>query len=43
MTLFRGGHSFTLLDKDTKIIEIKNGPYYGPTHDTTLINLESTK
>ena len=43
MTLFRGGHSFTVLDKDTKIIEIKNGPYYGPTHDTTLINLESTK
>jgi mannose-6-phosphate isomerase-like protein (cupin superfamily) len=38
MTLYRGGHAFTVLDKDTKIIEIKNGPYYGPAHDTKSIN-----
>ena len=28
--LFHGGHSFEPLTKNTKIFEIKNGPYMGP-------------
>ena len=31
--LFEGGHSFKPLLKDTKIFEIKNGPYNGPTKE----------
>jgi mannose-6-phosphate isomerase-like protein (cupin superfamily) len=38
MTLYRGGHAFTVQDENTKIIEIKNGPYYGPEHDAKSIN-----
>lgn len=34
MTLFRGGHAFTVLTDDTVIFEIKNGPYYGPEIDS---------
>ena len=35
MVLYRGGHDLTVLDDDTVIFEIKNGPYYGPEHDAT--------
>jgi len=38
MTLYQGGHAFTVQDHNTKIIEIKNGPYYGPEHDAKSIN-----
>lgn len=38
MTLYQGGHAFTVQDDNTKIIEIKNGPYYGPEHDAKSIN-----
>ena len=31
--LFRGGHSFKKLKKNTIIYEIKNGPYYGNKRD----------
>ena len=31
--LFRGGHSFKKLKKNTIIYEIKNGPYYGNKKD----------
>jgi cupin fold WbuC family metalloprotein len=37
MTLFRGGHTFTVLTDDTVIFEIKNGPYYGPEIDSEAI------
>lgn len=37
MTLFRGGHTFTVLSDDTVIFEIKNGPYYGPEIDSEAI------
>jgi cupin fold WbuC family metalloprotein len=37
MTLFRGGHTFTVLTDDTVIYEIKNGPYYGPEIDSEAI------
>jgi cupin fold WbuC family metalloprotein len=37
MVLYRGGHSFTVLDPNTKLIEIKNGPYYGSEHDAKQI------
>ena len=38
MVLYRGGHSFTVLDNNTKLIEIKNGPYYGSEHDAKHID-----
>ena len=38
MVLYRGGHSFTVLDDNTKLIEIKNGPYYGSEHDAKQID-----
>lgn len=38
MTLYQGGHAFTVQDENTKIIEIKNGPYYGREHDAKSIN-----
>ena len=31
--LFNGGHSFKSLSKNTKIFEIKNGPYLGPNKE----------
>ena len=37
MVLYRGGHSFTVLDDNTKLIEIKNGPYYGSEYDAKQI------
>ena len=37
MVLCRGGHSFTVLDDNTKLIEIKNGPYYGSEYDAKQI------
>ena len=38
MVLYRVGHSFTVLDDNTKLIEIKNGPYYGSEHDAKQID-----
>jgi len=38
ITLYQGGHAFTVQDENTKIIEIKNGPYYGREHDAKSIN-----
>jgi len=37
MTLFRGGHTFTVLTDNTVIFEIKNGPYYGQQTDMKQI------
>ena len=35
--LFRGGHSFKALKKNTIMYEIKNGPYYGKKKDHKII------
>lgn len=37
LVLFRGGHGFKNLSKDTIFYEIKNGPYYGKDKDTAEI------
>lgn len=37
LVLFRGGHSFKKLKKDTIIYEIKNGPYFGSKKDQSKI------
>ena len=33
IVLFRGGHSLQVLEKNTVMYEIKNGPYFGKTND----------
>ena len=37
MVLLRGGHGYEILEDDTKVIEIKNGPYPGPERDRERI------
>jgi len=37
--LLYGGHGFNIL-KDSKILEIKQGPYYGPEDDKERFNTE---
>jgi hypothetical protein len=36
LILMNGGHDYTILDDDTRIIEIKNGPFLGRDIDKTL-------
>jgi hypothetical protein len=31
-----GGHDYTILEDDTRILEIKNGPFLGREIDKTL-------
>ena len=33
LILLNGGHSYTILEDNTMVLEIKNGPYPGPTVD----------
>ena len=35
--VFRGGHSFEVLEEDTILYEFKTGPYYGVEKDKTYI------
>jgi cupin fold WbuC family metalloprotein len=35
--VYRAGHSFEVLDDETILYEIKNGPYYGVDKDKTMI------
>jgi mannose-6-phosphate isomerase-like protein (cupin superfamily) len=35
--VFRGGHSFDVLEDDTILYEVKTGPYYGVERDKTII------
>lgn len=35
--VFRGGHSFIVLEEDTILYEFKTGPYYGVEKDKTYI------
>ena len=37
LILFRGGHGFKNIAKNTIFYEIKNGPYYGKGKDTDEI------
>ena len=32
-----GGHGYSILESGTKVLEIKNGPYFGQEADKTLI------
>ena len=35
--LLRGGHGYDILDDDTEVLEIKNGPYVGSDLDRRRI------
>ena len=35
--LLRGGHGYDILEDDTQVLEIKNGPYVGPEIDRRRI------
>jgi cupin fold WbuC family metalloprotein len=37
LILFRGGHGFKNISQNTVFYEIKNGPYFGKSKDTTEI------
>lgn len=37
MILLNGGHGYEILDKDTQVLEIKNGPYLGAEVDRRRI------
>jgi len=41
LILLKGGHGYEILEDDTRVLEIKNGPYPGPELDRRLINEES--
>lgn len=34
---FRGGHSYEIIEDNTVIFEVKNGPYYGQVKDKVFI------
>jgi hypothetical protein len=36
--LLKGGHGYEILEDDTKVLEIKNGPYLGPAEDRRVIS-----
>lgn len=36
--VYHAGHSFTVLEADTILYEVKNGPYYGREKDKAFIN-----
>jgi hypothetical protein len=35
--LLSGGHGYKILEPDTKVLEVKNGPYFGQEADKSLI------
>ena len=37
--IFGGGHSYEILEGDTQVLEVKNGPYPGLEKDKKVINL----
>ena len=37
VVLFNGGHSLRVLDKDTRMLEFKNGPYLGSKKDKEFL------
>lgn len=38
-----GGHGFEILKDDTQILEVKNGPYFGPEKDKRKFNGKNEK
>jgi hypothetical protein len=40
--VFRGGHSFVVLEEDTVLYEFKTGPYFGVEKDKTYIQEDNT-
>lgn len=38
--LLNGGHGYEILEEDTKVLEVKNGPYVGADRDRKRIMLE---
>lgn len=37
MILLNGGHGYEILKNNTKVLEVKNGPYLGATEDRKII------
>ncbi len=37
MILLNGGHGYEILEDDTRVLEVKNGPYVGPEKDRERI------
>lgn len=37
MILLNGGHGYEILENNTKVLEVKNGPYLGATEDRKVI------
>jgi hypothetical protein len=37
LVMLRGGHGYDILEDDTQVLEIKNGPYVGPDLDRRRI------
>ena len=35
---YKGVHEYEMLE-DSKVLEVKNGPYYGPDKDRTRVNV----
>lgn len=33
IALLRGGHGYEILEEGTQVLEVKNGPYFGPDKD----------
>ncbi len=33
LIVLEGGHGYEILENDTQVLEVKNGPYYGPDQD----------
>lgn len=40
LVLLAGGHGYSILEDDTQVLEIKNGPYLGPERDRRRLNDE---
>jgi hypothetical protein len=37
LALFNGGHGYEVLEDNTRVLEVKNGPYLGPEVDRRKI------
>lgn len=38
-----GGHGYFILDNNTRVVEIKNGPYFGQSEDKSMIENRCTE
>lgn len=41
LAVLHGAHGYTILEDDTRVVEMKNGPYVGAERDRTRLNLGS--